>query len=147
PLAALMDLQGPKLRIGTFKDGKVDLEKGQLLRLDLDPSPGDQQRVCLPHPEILAALRPGMQLLLDDGKIRLQVIDANQQSAITEVQNPAELSDRKGVNVPEALLELSPLTSKDRADLDFGLQIGVDWVALSFVHRPEDMREARNIIG
>lgn len=147
PLAALMDLQGPKLRIGTFKDGKVDLEKGQLLRLDLDPSPGDQQRVCLPHPEILAALRPGMQLLLDDGKIRLQVIDANPESAITEVQNPAELSDRKGVNVPEALLELSPLTSKDRADLDFGLQIGVDWVALSFVQRPEDMREARQIIG
>ncbi|MDR4262189.1 pyruvate kinase, partial [Bacillus pacificus] len=98
-------------------------------------------------PEILAALRPGMQLLLDDGKIRLQVIDANPESAITEVQNPAELSDRKGVNVPEALLELSPLTSKDRADLDFGLQIGVDWVALSFVQRPEDMREARNIIG
>lgn len=147
PLGILMDLQGPKLRVGRFAEGKVQLVRGQALRLDLDPTPGDQRRVNLPHPEIIKALEPGMDLLLDDGKLRLRVITKHADAIDTTVLNGGELSDRKGVNVPQALLELSPLTAKDRRDLSFGLELGVDWVALSFVQRPEDIREARELIG
>ena len=147
PLGILMDLQGPKLRVGTFAEGKVQLVRGQALRLDLDPTPGNAERVSLPHPEIIAALEPGMDLLLDDGKLRLRVIAKHADAIETTVLNGGELSDRKGVNVPQAVLDLSPLTAKDRRDLSFGLELGVDWVALSFVQRPEDIREARTLIG
>ncbi|AZE83125.1 Pyruvate kinase [Pseudomonas orientalis] len=147
PLGILMDLQGPKLRVGRFAGGKVQLVRGQALRLDLDETPGDQRRVNLPHPEIIAALEPGMDLLLDDGKLRLRVITAHVDAIETTVLNGGELSDRKGVNVPQTLLALSPLTAKDRRDLSFGLELGVDWVALSFVQRAEDIREARALIG
>ncbi|PUA46047.1 pyruvate kinase [Pseudomonas protegens] len=147
PLGILMDLQGPKLRVGTFAEGKVQLVRGQALRLDLDPTLGNAERVSLPHPEIIAALEPGMDLLLDDGKLRLRVIAKHADAIETTVLNGGELSDRKGVNVPQAVLDLSPLTAKDRRDLSFGLELGVDWVALSFVQRPEDIREARTLIG
>ncbi|RJG09803.1 pyruvate kinase [Pseudomonas cavernicola] len=147
PIGILMDLQGPKLRVGRFAEGKVNLERGQAFRLDLDPTPGTAQRANLPHPEIIAALQPGMNLLLDDGKLRLQVTAKHSDAIDTQVLAGGELSDRKGVNVPEAVLELSPLTAKDRRDLDFGLELGVDWVALSFVQRPQDIIEARELIG
>ncbi|GAC1034322.1 pyruvate kinase [Pseudomonas sp. No.21] len=146
PIGILMDLQGPKLRVGRFAEGKVHLERGQALRLDLNASPGDASRVNLPHPEIIEALQPGMNLLLDDGRLRLQVTAKHADAIDTRVIAGGELSDRKGVNVPEAVLQLSPLTAKDRRDLDFGLELGVDWVALSFVQRPEDIVEARGLI-
>ncbi|MDW3711953.1 MULTISPECIES: pyruvate kinase [unclassified Pseudomonas] len=146
PIGILMDLQGPKLRVGRFAEGKVHLERGQALRLDLDASPGDASRVNLPHPEIIEALQPGMNLLLDDGRLRLQVTAKHADAIDTRVIAGGELSDRKGVNVPEAVLQLSPLTAKDRRDLNFGLELGVDWVALSFVQRPEDIVEARGLI-
>ncbi len=146
PIGILMDLQGPKLRVGRFADGKVNLERGQAFRLDLDSTPGDARRVNLPHPEIIEALEPGMNLLLDDGRLRLQVTAKHADAVETTVIAGGELSDRKGVNVPEAVLQLSPLTAKDRRDLDFGLDLGVDWVALSFVQRPEDIVEARELI-
>ncbi|MDE3739720.1 pyruvate kinase [Pseudomonas resinovorans] len=146
PIGILMDLQGPKLRVGRFADGKVNLERGQAFRLDLDNTPGDARRVNLPHPEIIEALEPGMNLLLDDGRLRLQVTAKHADAVETAVIAGGELSDRKGVNVPEAVLQLSPLTAKDRRDLDFGLELGVDWVALSFVQRPEDIIEARELI-
>lgn len=147
PIGILMDLQGPKLRVGCFADGMVDLQRGQTLRLDLDSSPGDSRRVNLPHPEIIEVLEPGMNLLLDDGRLRLKVTARETDAVVTEVLVGGELSDRKGVNVPEAVLQLSPLTVKDRRDLAFGLQLGVDWVALSFVQRPQDIIEARELIG
>ncbi|WP_027859653.1 pyruvate kinase [Marinobacterium jannaschii] len=146
PIGILMDLQGPKLRVGKFADGAVILQKGQAFRLDLDNAPGDTTRASLPHPEIIEALKPGMNLLLDDGKLRLNVTAADAEGVDTEVLVGGELSDRKGVNVPEAVLELSPLTEKDHRDLQFGLEIGVDWVALSFVQKPEDIAEAKAII-
>jgi pyruvate kinase len=146
PIGILMDLQGPKLRVGPFADGKVNLERGQAFRLDLDSTPGNAQRVSLPHPEIIEALQPGMNLLLDDGRLRLQVTAKHSDAIDTQVIAGGELSDRKGVNVPEAVLQLSPLTEKDRRDLSFGLELGVDWVALSFVQRPEDILEARELI-
>ncbi|MFC5695720.1 pyruvate kinase [Pseudomonas sp. GCM10022186] len=146
PIGILMDLQGPKLRVGRFADGKVNLERGQAFRLDLDTTPGTAQRVNLPHPEIIEALEPGMNLLLDDGRLRLQVTAKHADAVETSVIAGGELSDRKGVNVPEAVLQLSPLTAKDRRDLAFGLELGVDWVALSFVQRPEDIVEARELI-
>jgi len=146
PIGILMDLQGPKLRVGKFAEGKVILERGQSLRLDLDSTPGNAQRVNLPHPEIIEALQPGMSLLLDDGRLRLEVTAKHSDAVDTRVIAGGELSDRKGVNVPEAVLQLSPLTEKDRRDLSFGLELGVDWVALSFVQRPEDIIEARELI-
>jgi pyruvate kinase len=147
PIGILMDLQGPKLRVGRFAEGKVQLVNGQSLRLDLDTTPGDANRVNLPHPEIIEALQPGMSLLLDDGRLRLKVTGKQRDAVDTCVVAGGELSDRKGVNVPEAVLQLSPLTEKDRRDLAFGLELGVDWVALSFVQRPEDIVEARELIG
>ena len=147
PIGILADLQGPKLRVGRFADGPVTLQQGQAFRLDLDPAPGDAQRVNLPHPEIFAALEPGAELLLDDGKLRLRVECCDAASADTRVLVGGRLSERKGVNVPGVLLPISALTAKDRADLDAALALGVDWVALSFVQRPEDLAEARALIG
>jgi len=146
PIAILADLQGPKLRIGVMQDGGVELEQGQAFRLDLTGKIGNAERAPLPHPEIFTALKEDTQLLLDDGKIRLRVTHAGDGFAYTEVIAGGRLSDRKGVNVPNAVLPVAAMTDKDRADLDFALSIGVDWVALSFVQRPEDVAEARKIV-
>lgn len=146
PIAILADLQGPKLRVGKFKDGKVTLREGQSFKLDLSPELGDEARVQLPHPEILRVLQPGEDLLLDDGRLRLQVKEANPEWAICQVTIGGVLSNHKGVNVPGSILDLSPLTPKDRADLDFALDQGVDWVALSFVQRPKDILELKEIV-
>ncbi len=143
----MADLQGPKLRVGTFAGGKVKLVSGAAFRLDLDKAPGDLSRANLPHPEIFAAIAPGTELLLNDGNIRLKVEKSGKDFAETKVMAGGELSDRKGVNVPNAVLPMSALTPKDRGDLDFALKMGVDWVALSFVQRPEDVAEARKLIA
>lgn len=147
PIAVMMDLQGPKLRVGTFKDGPIELAVGDAFRLDLDEAEGDQNRVTLPHPEIFQALEAGAELLLDDGRIRLTVQACGPDFADCTVSVGGPLSERKGVNVPGVVLPLSPLTEKDRADLTYGLSLGADWVALSFVQRPEDIEEARALIG
>jgi len=145
PIAVLADLQGPKLRVGTFAEGKVALPTGGAFRLDMDASPGDASRVGMPHPEVFAALKPGVQLLLDDGKIRLMVEACGTGAADTRIVAGGALSDRKGVSVVGAVLPLSALTEKDRIDLAFALDMGADWVALSFVQRPEDMVEVRRL--
>jgi pyruvate kinase len=147
PIGIMADLQGPKLRVGVFANKKVKLETGRSFRLDLDATPGDANRAPLPHPEIFAAIEPGTQLLLDDGNIRLTVERCGKDFAETTVVNGGEISDRKGVNVPNAVLPLSALTQKDRSDLTFALDLGVDWIALSFVQRPEDVAEARKLIA
>ncbi|KAA3621554.1 MAG: pyruvate kinase [Proteobacteria bacterium] len=147
PLGILLDLQGPKLRIGEFAEDSVRLESGKRFRLDLDETPGDASRVNLPHPEILNVLEPGARLLLNDGRIHLEVIACDDSHAECSVVTGGELSDRKGVNVPGATLPISAMTDKDRADLAFGLELGVDWVALSFVQRPEDVVELRERVG
>ena len=146
PIGVLLDLQGPKLRVGSFAAGPIRLEAGATFRLDLDPAPGDERRVSLPHAEIFAALKPDTDLLIDDGKIRLRVEACGPDFATTRVIAGGALLERKGVNVPDVLLPISALTEKDRRDLDFGLTLGVDWVALSFVQRPEDMQELREIV-
>ncbi len=147
PTGVLADLQGPKLRVGTFVQGSVDLKPRQAFRLDLDEEPGDRRRVTLPHKEIFEALRKGSELLLDDGRIRLKVSKCGPDFAETKVVTGGVLSDRKGVNVPGAVLPLTPITKKDRADLRFALDLGVDWIALSFVQRPEDIAEARQLVA
>jgi pyruvate kinase len=147
PIGILADLQGPKLRVGTFAEGAITLEAGRAFRLDLDPAPGDARRAGLPHPEIFAALVPGTELLLDDGKLRLVVDRCGDDFAETTVAVGGRLSDRKGVNVPGVVLPISALTPKDRRDLDLALELGADWIALSFVQRPEDVAEAREIVG
>jgi pyruvate kinase len=147
PIAILMDLQGPKLRLGTIADGKATLKRGDKFRLDLDPAPGSSARAPLPHREIFEAVVDGADLLIDDGNIRLTVREHGKDYAVTEVITGGVISDRKGVNVPGLVLPLSPLTEKDRRDLTFGLDLGVDYVGLSFVQRPDDIAEARKLIA
>ncbi len=147
PIAIMMDLQGPKLRVGEFEDGSVDLMAGDEFRLDLDPAPGNSQRVNLPHTEIFAALSHESELLVDDGRIRLKIRNCGADFAETEVLVGGTISNHKGVNVPGVVLPVSPLTEKDRGDMQFGLDKGVDWCALSFVQQPEDLAEARRLIG
>ena len=146
PIGVLADMQGPKLRVGTFASGPVVLQPGAAFRLDLVDRPGDAARAYLPHPEIFAALKPGANLLLDDGKLRLQVERCGVDYAETVVVVGGPLSERKGVNVPDVVLPLSALTQKDRHDLEFALDLGVEWLALSFVQRPEDLDEARSLV-
>lgn len=147
PMTVLVDLQGPKLRVGTFADTKVSLRKGARFTLDLDKTPGDANRVHLPHREIYAALRPDARLLLDDGKLVLRVVHARADHIETRVEVGGTLSNHKGLNVPDVVLPLPALTEKDRSDLAFALDAHVDWIALSFVQRPEDVAEARRLIG
>ena len=146
PIAVMMDLQGPKLRVGCFADDAVELITGAEFRLDMSDKKGDITRVNLPHPEIFKALKTGSKLLLDDGKICLKVEQYGNDYAITKIIVGGKLSDRKGVNVPGVILPISPLTKKDLVDMEFGLNAGVDWCALSFVQRPEDIIEARKLI-
>ncbi|MEI2808453.1 pyruvate kinase [Albidovulum sp.] len=145
PVAILADLQGPKLRVGTFVAGAHDLTEGDRFRFDLDPAEGDGRRVCLPHPEIFAVLEPGARLLVNDGKIRLTVDACGRDFADCTVTAGGTISNRKGVNVPDVVLPLAALSEKDRADLEFACELGVDWLALSFVQRVEDVREARDL--
>jgi pyruvate kinase len=147
PIGVLLDLQGPKLRLGTFAQGSVQLAEGAAFRLDLDrDQPGGQERAPMPHPEIFAALEAGTDLLVDDGRVRLRVERCGPDFADTRVIAGGTVSDRKGVNVPGVVLPLSALTTKDRADLDYGLTLGVDWIALSFVQRPADIVEIKAIV-
>ena len=147
PIGILADLQGPKLRIGAMAGGGVDLIAGSVVKIDLDPAPGDAHHLFLPHKEVFAVLKPGGQLLIDDGRLRLKVETVTGESATAKVEVGGRLTDRKGVNVPDAVLPIAALTKKDRADLDRALELGVDWIALSFVQRPEDVAEARKIVA
>ncbi|MCF1707787.1 pyruvate kinase [Tabrizicola sp. J26] len=145
PIAILADLQGPKLRVGVFANGSEELVEGAKFRMDLTDAPGDVTRVQLPHPEIFAALEPGASLLVNDGKIRLKVDECGPDFANCTVTVGGTISNRKGVNVPDVVLPVAALSAKDRKDLEFACELGVDWLALSFVQRPEDVIEAREL--
>lgn len=147
PLTILADLQGPKLRVGRFAGGSTVLKNGAGFRLDINTAPGDSARVCLPHKELFAALTPGARLLVDDGKLVLRVTAVDATTIDCKVEVGGKISDNKGVNVPDVVVPLPALTPKDRADLTFALEQNVDWIALSFVQRPEDVAEARALIG
>lgn len=146
PIGVLVDLQGPKLRVGVFAEGSAMLDEGASFRLDLDDAPGDVARVQLPHTEIFEALTPGAHLLVNDGKIRLRVTACDATYADTIVEVGGEISNRKGVNVPDVVLPLAALTDKDRRDLEFACEQSIDWLALSFVQRPEDVLEAKTLV-
>ncbi len=145
PIGILVDLQGPKLRVGQFADGGVDLVKGDTIVLDGDPTPGNAARVQLPHPEILRALRPGHVVLIDDGKVRLHIVEASPERASAVVDIPGRISNRKGVSLPDTEIPVSAMTAKDRSDLDAALNEGVDWIAVSFVQRADDVAEVKKI--
>ena len=147
PTTILFDLQGPKLRVGSFKGGSAMLEAGQKFVFDRDPSPGDATRVELPHPELFAAVKKDARLLIDDGKVRLKVSEVASERIATVVEIGGKVSDSKGVNVPDVLIPIPALTEKDRSDLQFALEQGADYIALSFVQRPEDVAEARELVG
>ena len=147
PTTILVDLQGPKLRVGRFENGKAEVKKGQIFQFDRDPTPGNDQRVELPHKEIFEALQPGTRLLVDDGKLVFRVAEVGADKIEAYVEVGGTISNNKGLNVPDVVLPLAALTEKDRRDLAFALDQNVDWIALSFVQRPEDVAEARRLIG
>ncbi|MBN9564859.1 MAG: pyruvate kinase [Alphaproteobacteria bacterium] len=147
PIGIMVDLQGPKLRIGSFQNDKIFLQTGQEFVFDQDLTLGTQERVCLPHPEIYSALKMGDSILLDDGLLKMEVLQNNHTNLIMKVIMGGWLSNRKGVNIPGSLLPLSALTAKDRVDLEFGLKLGADWIALSFVQKPEDIEEIKSIVN
>lgn len=146
PIGVMADLQGPKLRIGKFKTGSVALDKGQAFRFDLDDTLGDKTRVCLPHPEVLDVLDIDSHILLDDGKVRVRITEKGKDYLVGEVEAGSALSNNKGFNIPGIVLPVPALTEKDRIDLEFALEIGADWIAQSFVQRPEDVKEAKKLI-
>ena len=147
PIAILADMQGPKLRVGRFKDGKIDLTIGQKIRLDLDSELGDATRVNLPHPEVINTMPVGSFILLDDGKVRMEIVDRGDGFLVGEIKAGRVLSNNKGFNVPGVVLPLDALTPKDKIDLEAALAMGVDWIAQSFVQKPEDVMEARKLIA
>src|SRR5215471_1638177 len=145
PIGILIDLQGPKLRLGTFAGGSAMVKNGDSFVLDTDTSPGNASRAYLPHPEIFSAIKPGHALLIDDGKVRLTVTEMEPKRIVTRVVVGGKLSDRKGVSLPDTTIPSSALADKDRSDLEAALETGIDWVALSFIQRPEDIAEAKKI--
>lgn len=145
PIGILADLQGPKLRLGKFENDFITVKAGDKITLDLDKTPGTQKRIHVPHPEIIDALEPGHRILIDDGKVTLKVLKANKKDALTEVVSGTKLSSKKGISLPDSDLAVSSLTEKDYADLDAALAAEVDWIAISFVQRPEDVAEVRKI--
>ncbi len=147
PITVLCDLQGPKLRVGKFKEGRAVIRHSGHFTLDRNPEPGDENRVQLPHPELFGILKPGQRLLIDDGKLRLRVIRADENEILCSAEVGGVISDRKGVNVPDAVIPVPAMTDKDRRDLAFAVSQGADWIALSFVQRPEDVAEARRLMG
>ena len=147
PVSVVADLQGPKLRLGQFEQGSIDIKAADRIRFDLDKTPGNKERVNIPHPEIIKALEVDQKILIDDGKVRVRIVEKGKKYVVGEIEAGHKLSDRKGVNVPGVMLDLSVLTDKDKKDLDYALKQNVDWIALSFVQRVEDILAARKIIG
>lgn len=146
PIGILADMQGPKLRLGKFENGGVDVGPGHKITLDSDPAPGNATRVHMPHPEIIEALKVGDPLLIDDGKVSLRIVETKQSAVVAEVINGTKLMDRKGVNLPGTILSMSVLTPKDLKDMEFALGLGVDWIALSFVQHAQDVIDAKALI-
>ncbi len=147
PIGILADLQGPKLRVGVFANDSAILKNGQHFVLDDNVAPGDETRVHLPHPEILSALEVGHVVIIDDGKLRLRVIEETPTWAKTVVEVGGKISNRKGVSLPDTTIPVSAMTEKDRSDLEAALDAGVDWIALSFVQRPEDIYDVKKVAG
>src|SRR5262245_2952035 len=146
PIGILQDLQGPKIRVGTIRNGTIRVAAGETIRFVPSGTEGDKSSIPLPHPEIFAAIAPGQELLIDDGRVRARIVGVGTDHIDAEVINGGAISNRKGINLPGTVPDLSPLTAKDRTDLEFGLGLGVDWVALSFVQKPGDLIEARGLI-
>ena len=147
PICILADLQGPKLRCGDFEGTKSTLEEGQKFCFDLIDKPGDKERVCLPHPQIFQSVKKGDKLLIDDGKVSLEVIKASEEKIECTVLNGGIVSDKKGVNCPDSILELASLTEKDKKDLEFVCKLGVDWIGLSFVQRTKDVHDVKKLLS
>jgi pyruvate kinase len=147
PIGLLADLQGPKFRIGEFPGGRVFVNDGAIFRFEAAERPGTNEGVFLPHPQIFAAVEPGHMLLLDDGRIRMRVLEKKADSVAAEVLVGGALGSRKGISVPDTLLPVGPLTEKDRADLSYLLKLGIDWIALSFLQRGEDVHDVRKLVG
>ena len=147
PIGVLADLQGPKNRIGKFKNDRIDVKEGHIIRFDLDTALGDESRVCLPHPEVIQCMKAGSEILLDDGKVRVRIKEQGKDYLIGEVMAGSKLSNNKGFNIPGVIIPVPALTDKDRIDLDAALAMGADWIAQSFVQTAADVAETKKIIN
>ncbi len=147
PIGILADLQGPKFRVGELQGGRVQIDSKSMFRFDRNETPGNAERVFLPHGQIFDGIEAGHHLVLDDGKLRMRVVERSKTEIVAEVLVGGILASRKGISMPDTLLAISPLTEKDKLDLAHALKLGVDWVALSFVQRAEDVHEVRRQIG
>ena len=145
PIGILVDLQGPKLRIGEFTEERAALAQGDVFCFDTRAEAGNKERVFLPHPEIFEAVAPGHTLILDDGKLRMSVRDVTKDRITAEVIVGGPLSSRKGISLPDTVLPFGAMTDKDRADLEQAVNLGADWMGLSFVQRGDDVAEARKL--
>ncbi len=146
PVCLLADMQGPKLRIGKFKNDSISLTEGMAFRFDLEDALGDETRVQLPHPEVLEAMEPGSEILLDDGKVRVEVTGKDAKGLDAKIISGSKLSNNKGFNIPGVILPIEALTEKDKIDLEAAIGMGVDWIAQSFVQRAEDVVQAQGLI-
>ena len=147
PIGILVDMQGPKIRLGTLVGGVREVHKGDRLHLVRKVAADNAADVPIPHAEVFAALRPGESILVDDGKVRLRIEDVDKEWANAVVEAGGLLKDKKGVNLPDTVLPIPAMTPKDRSDLDAALHLGVDWIALSFVQRPDDVAELKKVVG
>lgn len=147
PVAIMIDLQGPKHRIGNFAtEDKYPLTIGQKFTFDNDPTPGDSTRVQLPDADVMKSLNVGDRILLNDGKIEMTVDSVAPDKIVATVVRGTEIWSRRGFNLPDTEIATSVLTEKDRVDLEYALTKEPDWVAISFVQKPEDVAEVRDFI-
>jgi pyruvate kinase len=147
PIGILTDLQGPKIRLGTLPGGALEVHTGDRLHLVRKVVADNATDIPIPHAEVFAALKPGESILIDDGKVRLRIESASKEEAMAVVETGGTLKDKKGVNLPDTILPIPAMTPKDRSDLDAALHLGVDWIALSFVQRPDDVAEMKKVVG
>lgn len=149
PVGILQDLQGPKIRLGKFEHGSINLEKGDPFILTSHLMPGTQEKSCVTYEPLADEVPAGAVILLDDGKVEMRVekVDKAARELHCEVVVGGVLSNNKGVNFPGVYLSVKALTDKDKEDLMFGLDQGVDWVALSFVRNPQDILEIKELIA
>ncbi|MCH5154993.1 MAG: pyruvate kinase [Clostridiales bacterium] len=147
PVAILLDTKGPEIRIKTFKDGKVELKKGNKFTLTTREIEGDETAVSLSYSELPQYVKKGARILVNDGLIELSVDSVNKTDIVTTVMNDGFLSNRKSINMPDTFIDMPYMSDGDRADIEFGISQDVDYIAMSFVRSVEDVRIVKRLLN
>lgn len=147
PVAILLDTKGPEIRIKTFKDGKVELKKGDKFTLTTREVEGDQTIVSVSYEDLPQYVKKGTRILVNDGLIELSVESVNKTDIVTTVKNDGYLSNRKSINMPDTFIDMPYMSDGDRADIEFGISQDVDYIAMSFVRSVEDVRIVKRLLN